>query len=412
MAFGFFVWLGRQYMAHELFYVFDRQSNSFRFLDFDNSYMCAKLAASPLRHAVYDPASQLSFFKQWLAPLQITTSPYCQVVPWYFVFAIPFGLFPLPVAYVIWNLLFCSFGIIGLRQLMRYLGRFDRKERIFLYVWLFAFFPAQAAIFDGQNSWFLLGLSALYCKFWLESRDTPCGIVLSFVTVKPQYFLYLLIPAIAQRRWRILAVALFSCLVFLVISGLVIGFDNIVNYPKVLTRIESGDLAVYPRHMVSIRGPVSILLGQNLGFQIGTGIFFLSMILLFFMWLRTPKTAVLPAFAATIMGMVVFSPHTHPYDLTFMALPFVLIAPSLKNKDILRSLPGYHRLCISIFVFLPILIYFPLVGLFSFAPKDSVAHGEPLAWTFSLINLLLLFLIIGQWQSAKKQPGSEQGSEL
>jgi len=61
-------------------------------------------------------------------------------------------------------------------------------------------------------------------------------------------------------------------------------------------------------------------------------------------------------------------------------------------------------MCIGIFVFLPVLIFLPMMGLELFAPKDSLEHGKLYAWSFNAINLLLLFLTLQLWQSAQREP--------
>jgi len=316
-AISFFSWFWKRYAAHELLFVFDKQENRLLFLDFTNHYMGGKLAVSPLRHSIYDPTVQLNFYRQLLAPQHVDVSQYCQVTPWFFLYMVPFGLFPIEISYLIWNVLWCTFGLICLDQLVRYLGMKDVKERIFLCAWLFGFYPAQDTIIGGQNSWMLLGLLALYCRFWFESRDIACGVSLGLSLIRPQYFLFLLIPAIAQRRWRIVAASFSTCFILLFMSGLVFGFDTVINYPKLVAAVDSADWAVIPWRMVSIRGPLTILLEQKLAFQISSAIALLALVAFFFMWTKTKtsKAALLPAFAATIVGMLVFSPHTHVHDL-------------------------------------------------------------------------------------------------
>jgi hypothetical protein len=236
---------------------------------------------------------------------------------------------------------------------------------------------------------------ALFCRFFLDSRDTACGIMLALLALKPQYLPFLLLPIIAQRRWQALFAFAASLIGLSLAAAAYFGLPTVLGYPAVLANMESFRVDVYPAWMVSLRGPLSMFLDHKLALEMSLIVSLMALAVLFLIWRKAKGQAISVTVALTVVAMLVFSPHTHSYDLTLLAVPAALSVPQLTRWQWGQSKD--YKLCDLLFLAMPI-IGFILFGLTAVAAKMGIR-----SLIFFAINVLLLVTCYRNWKQAQVQ---------
>lgn len=335
----------------------DLDNRKYDVTDFFQYYQASQLAVSELSHQVYDPVVQREWFNKLIAPLHSDKIFYNQQPPYFYPLLIPLSFLPANFAYTTWCVLQTALGLTAVWLVGRQGVLNERQRKIFL-LGVLASFPAYICLWHGNTSFWLLGFLGLYVHFLYRKKDFFAGVMLSLSTIKPQYAFVMSIPIFGMWRWKALIAAILTEVTLLVLAVVVIGWQNVIGYPAIVTNAESNPLfiGVKPQVMASIRGIFAQFLTIKESLQATTAIMFISLIPLLILWIKTAKAnssnRLRWAWALTIMLAVLVSPHTHVFDCVLIALAAVLTMPTLSLID-LKQLPTWQRIWCGILILFP-----------------------------------------------------------
>lgn len=172
--------------------------------DFVHFYAAGAMAQSADRLAVYDPAVQLKWLNYLVAPVHCHTVFYMQYVPFIFPALIPLSKLSMLAAYWMWVLVSLALGAIALYVVLHDVRKVSGQYIPFIILLIISSMPSYITLYLGQTTWLMLSFFALYFVNWLKKRDFVAGLCLALASVKPQYALFLAMPALASRRWHLL----------------------------------------------------------------------------------------------------------------------------------------------------------------------------------------------------------------
>jgi hypothetical protein len=381
---------------------------SFSFIDYVAFYSAGKIVLSDTRAQIYQFATQLAAYNKTLteslgAKISVDHIPLGQSVPWFFAMVAPFSLMPILFSYIAWCLTGLALSGFWLWKILKQNGYTTLFSVVFL-LGVAGSFPYEHLMDDGQNSAFILAALAFMLYSWFRGGDVACGIGLALMSIKPQYAVFLVIPAIAMRRWRVLVSAAASGAVLLIASALIFSVKTLVDYPALLHQTEKTDPAVFPTWMVSIRGPLSILMDLDLALNISTITFALAFLALLGFWLRFvakgSQTKIRIAIAITLLVCMLTSPHTHIYDLVIFAAA-VAVVP-MKSFFETTGLPAAAVVWSRVMVLYPLISF--CIYLLTEIPAFIPFGHEILGVGFFILNCSLLAILIWYYRSVHLMP--------
>jgi hypothetical protein len=360
-------------------------------MDFFQYVQVAQLALQG-SHDVYNPDVQLAWHNNLIKPLKWENDKvfYNQQPPSSYFLLIPLAFAPnYGVGYCLWGVLQSMAGLAAMYFLSSF-GKLKGRDRKIFLLAVFCSFPAFNCLWQGNTSFWLLSCLGFYAYFLLKGRDLVGGLFLALSTFKPQYTLMLSIPSLISGRWKLIAAAAVTELLLLAAGGMIIGFENVFNYPHVIANAESNPrfIGVRPEAMVSLRGILSHLgMGIHDSLSLSSTLMILSLVPVGIFWrLVNGKIATASlelkcwALAMTLVVALTLSPHSHVFDCVLLAFPAVLTLPTLSLVDALKIKERSLRCWSVIFIVYPILSWI-------------LDYSMPLMTSpmfFFLINLILL----------------------
>lgn len=388
--------------------------NSFSFIDYVAFYSAGKIVLSDARSQIYQFATQLAAYNKTLteslgAKISVDHIPLGQSVPWFFAMLAPFSTMPILVSYIVWCVAGLSLSGFWLWKILKQNGYTTLFSVLFL-LGVAGSYPYEHLMDDGQNSAFILAAAAFMLYSWFRGSDVACGVGLALMSIKPQYAVFLTIPVIAMRRWKVLTSAAVSGALLVALSALIFGVKTLMDYPALLHQTEKTDPAVFPTWMVSIRGPLSILMDLDLALNISTIVFAITFLAMLVFWLKfvakeskESQTKIRIAIAMTLMMCILSSPHTHIYDLVIFAAA-VAVVP-------MRSFFETAGLPTAAIVWSRIVVLYPLISfciyLLTEIPAFIPFGHEILGVGFFILNCCLMGILVWYYRSAHLMPSME-----
>ncbi len=378
--------------------------SSFSFIDYVAFYSAGKIVLSGARDHIYEFATQLAAYNKTVTEslginANVDHIPLGQSVPWFFAMLAPFSLLPLLYSYIAWSLAGIGLSGLSLWKLLKQNGYSTLFSALFL-LCVAGSYPYEWLINDGQNSAFVLAALALMLYSWFRGNDTAAGIALALMSIKPQYALFMAIPAIAMRRWRVLTSAGTCAAVLILLSAVIFGVKTLVDYPALLHQTEKTDPAVFPTWMVSIRGPLSILMDLDLALSISTIFYAVAFLALLVFWLRFAargqQTKIRIAIGITLMSCLLTSPHTHIYDLVVFAAVVAIIP--MRSFFETTGMPSAFVVWSRVMALYPLLSF--CIYLLTEVPVFMKFGGEIVGAGFFVINCCLFALLVWLYRSA------------
>lgn len=368
--------------------VYSMEKGIFTHIDFLTFYMASKIVMSPEdRHNLYDPVVQLKYYNEIISPAKITKTGYVQNPPYFFFLIAPVGLLPLRESYLLWNASSIMFGIAGLCLLSRASVVRTKLEYVVFALGAVTCFPSCDSIFDGQFTWWLVGLMSIL--FWaiIKRRDLIASLLLSIMSIKPHFALVMALPALIDKRWRLMGQTAAFVLILIALSGIFIGWDNLIRWPQFLMYSETTDnyAMVFPERMVSLRGPASLFLANKPAFSLSSLAFAAGLLLSLWCWW---KALVKKEFksqwcvAVTILCLLNFCPHMHIYDCVLLAIPAMLTLPAVLPSKLagIKKFPFAYKLWCWLMISYPpaslcMMVVPPMIAtLFSSAIPASICE--------------------------------------
>jgi len=319
-----------------------------------------------------------------------------------------FAHLPMDYAFISWLTLGISSAAIGLFCLLR-LRPFSIYFCLSVELAIASSYPVVLGVAMGQFCFVLLALVCTFTYAFLKNQDILAGLALAGLSIKPHYALFLIVPPLAQKRWKILGVAASSFLILTLWSACVLGANNVLSYPAIVLSADSNPdyIGVRPEKMVSVRNVTLHLLPRSLQLPVSLLAMVAALIYCYSIWHRAKSVdddkhrMFFWLMAATCLLTLTFSPHSHVYDLLLLA-PLALTLERTSLTDALTQGSTAQRIWSALVMLYPLIIWSIMcVGL--------LTHGQPFLMIFAL-NLLLLLLVALKLQLPNQKTAFVRGT--
>lgn len=352
--------------------------------DFVQFYTAGKLVSSGQGQLIYD-AEAIS--KNMPVPLAQDTRIFVLFMPFFISFVAPITLLSLHASFIFWILL--SLASLTAASILILKGRrhFGAQMVATIVFCILASQPAWFTLFTGHACFFQYLFIAVFFWALFSKKDLPAALALALTSFKPQFALPLLVPALAQRRFKLLALAGAFELFLIILSILTLGPQTTFSGPLSVLQWEHGQTDVIPR-MISLRAVLDTVVPHNATAALTWTLFALWLAFTYRVWRRADDAELTSAAAAiTISGALLFSPHAHLYDAVLMGLAACFVWPRHGFGDFHRS-SGFLRLCLW-----SLLAAYPLVSWYFFTSIGTGPNvlGYPFAgWDMAILVVMLL----------------------
>lgn len=361
------------------------------FADFLRFWLAGKMILTDDRFRIYDINVQTQWLSRYIAPAHYDKQIFLQSVPFMFAMFTPLAGLNFAAAFLLW----ISIGMLAagaslyvlLRQYRHWTGL---SSGIFLFA-ILSSLPTWRTIMVGQMGFYFIACIVGYWLAFKDAKHTVAGICLALTTVKPQYSVFLLIPALMQNRKKLLLSFVVAETVLVLLGIATVGWQNVINYPSILWHLESAavsDPVLMPENMLCFRGPLTVLLGAQMGAKCASvialaGLGWIAMIWRRFDCLGQEKFPWLVSL--TMLILMIFSPHFHYYDELLLAIAAALTLPGVSLNKVLGEKSSLVKIWSLIIIMLPALSWSLM--------DDSLG---PLRYHLvGLINVILLLLACG-----------------
>ena len=318
--------------------VWAQHNSVFEHLDFVSFYACGMMILKGQAKDIYDIGAQLAAYNAVISPASVPYTNFLQHVPYVFVFLPLLALLPLRTAYLAWSAFSALCALVG-TYTFRKLNNAGKLDTLLLGLIMLSSLPGNFCLLDGQLSWFYFALLSVYCLSFLKNHHTICGISLALLSIKPQYFLFLLVPQIVLKQKKTLLVTACTIAALIALACVFVGWENVLRYPQVLWHGESTEHFALerPKTMISVRSVMSILF-PNKTALIGCFLFeLLGLGLTIFAWKKarsntsnqtSDSTYKRDCLIFTLLITLVVSAHFYLYEGVLLAAPLLLALPS------------------------------------------------------------------------------------
>ena len=273
--------------------------------DFQQFYLAGRLIADGKSDALYDVA-QFQALQQSLLPVDAQNIPYVPLYPPMIALVVtPLAKLPYSVALFLWWG-FCTACYVGSCWLLA--RRTPRRYRLAAILAMCGFFPFFVALRAGQLTPILL----LFAVVGLRYRS---GLALSLLAWKPQFGCGIFLYFALRRRWRVCLEMVAGVLLQFALVSLILGPQVLFEYVT-FARIyaQHSDIYTFPAGWVHS-------LGGMAGMLVHLPVLFVVSGLL----VVTPKCKWKVESALAVCFMLLATPHLLLYDLTFLAIPAVML---------------------------------------------------------------------------------------
>lgn len=315
------------------------KGRGFSLADYALFYQSGKMCGGKLRQQIYDPASQLIVLNQVTYPVTFLVVPFNQNTPLFFVLMTPWALMPPRLSFSIWHLCSVAAGLAALSFFCKAAAKFSRVDCWLICLAAISSGASMMVLRQGQTSWYLFGLVALFYVAYKRRQDWVAGLFLALASIKPQYMpLFLLFVAIDKRGKVLISFFLFEVLLN-VLAGLVVGWDTIISYPRVVMGAESSGhtVGLDPEMMMGLRGFLTPWLPQKVAMSIILGVQAVICLTAIAFAKHIRAIPLNWRFSIMLVVALVISPHTHLHDMVLLAIPAILTLGSLSFFSAWRS---------------------------------------------------------------------------
>lgn len=381
--------------------------------DFVGYYEAAKLGAAGAN--LYDFNTQLAALNQIVAPVHSEIAWAIPYPPTFYLLAAPLSMLSLTDAYVFWKFVSVPIGMLGASVLLWSQKRFDKIDRLAILVALIANTPALLAIRAGQFSFVALSLVSLYCWSFLEKRQILAGLCLGFLgVVKPHYAIFLAIPVLTMRRWKVLASAIPVAAAVGIATVAKFGAHILPDYVHYLSEVytSANYTGISPAEQVNFRALIMYdllhLPTSNIVVAFGTVSLLAGVALAVWLCLKSAKHSQNPDLAGWVMSLLIvlslfFGPHVHIHDCLMLAVAAILTIPSVSPSQVFKEKNLAYRVwCMT-------LLLYPLVSFISFNLSifGSAIRTYPILAQNLILTVSGIAYIVGQWKNQRQAKAAE-----
>ena len=313
--------------------------------DFVNVYNAGVLGRKGAAVNIYDANLQASLAEKVVAPVVPEIPFYLQAPPNFFVLCIPLSYFSPHIAWIVYCALGLALNLLAMGFLAwKYFN--DSFSRAFVLVSTFASFPTWIGVRLGNSSLYLLPPLVLFWWLLKQKRYFAAGLATGLLLVKVQYLPFIGLIGLSIGGLRYLAGAVASGLVVVGLTTAVLGWDNVIEWPRVILHAEGSSAysGVSADKMQNLRGMIAVLT-QHIDLPASrtaaSVMCLVSAIGLAWCW-RKPfrELAARSTFgfevcaALSTILMLIFSIHTHFQDYILMLIASLWIYVAAKRDDL------------------------------------------------------------------------------
>lgn len=378
------------------------QNSPAMFQDFVKYYSCGRVALSGKKKDAYEQEVQTQAIQEVLAPYVKTPLPEQYKFPTDYpppVYAVMSAVALLPLdmalfAFLLLSIISTSAGAYLLA------GKDWRKASIWI-LWIAVCVLSWRTLAMGQMTWLIMGMMAMFFYFFLTRRDVVCGLILSVVTLKIQYAVFLLVPVLICRRWKALVSWFVPLLLLFIVTYAFLGADFIAGYPQVIKRIEGSD--PYIKSMMCVRAMGSVFCPPDLLAVLTIASMIIGVVVCATAWMLAKDRSVKAqkwAAALTICVALLASPHTHSYDSLLLAVAALLTLPTLDPFVL------FHQQPLAMRIWSACLLTFPLTSwlLFKLPPGQVVLQAAAFFFFTLVLAVLAGFNLKRSLHEGSKEP--------
>lgn len=296
--------------------------------DFVNSYNAGVLARdcvmSNQATKVYDVQTQDVSARRLIAPVKPLAPFYFQYPPYMFGLMLPMAFVPMPVAWVLWNVLgmvALSFSILALSK------DFSKWERIASFVMFIGSYPMWLSVELGQPSLWVIPCLTAYLICLQVGKPFNAGVATALAAVKLQYAPMLGVVGVIRGRWKYLLGGIACMAALLLYTLILLGPENVMQYPRALLSGEtSGTVSGVNAHeMQNFRGMLALIFRDDARWiQItASGLMIATIGFVGWLWSRRPPADALCGVTVLLMLLSNVHAHTQDYVLSGVACIFL-----------------------------------------------------------------------------------------
>lgn len=372
-----------------------QQGNAYGFTDFVHFYLSGKITLSPSRELFYCWDVQKQFLENLTHCAISGADFYTPYLPIVFIMMAPYSLLPIDLSHLLFDFVNLSVGLSGCWVLIKHFQWTKSNMAKYVLLGTLASMPAWNTLMLGQITWLYVGLICFYIVALRQNKYIKAGFNLALTIIKPQYAVFLLIPALSLRRYYVFIAAAIWEIFFFAVCALVFGLKALLVYPFVLNQAESSASSVHAQLMYCLRPFIEIFFSQQIAYHyclILFGLGWLAVTSLGFYGLkkRNTENAFLWLTSLTVLASLLFSPHAHSHDALFLVLPALLTLPAnLANKQTITSI-----LWRWIFYLLPIISWLSFFLVFIHLPGNLLFTTCIIILTFCAYKQYCLEIVL------------------
>ena len=226
----------------------------------------------------------------------------------------PIALLPYTAAFFTWIAASLSIYIVGLYEIL--------PDSLLIVIALLPP-PVPKNLFIGQLAFLMAGLLALSMVF-MSRRPFLSGILMGFLTCKPQYVLFLPLALLLTRQWRVIAGAIVSGSILFLGTAWAFGPNAWILFLRASKELDFVNSLPPPFSVVYLNQTVLGLMhqtgaGMTAGWVVHLAVALLMTALVGQIWMRqAPQSLKAAAFS---IGVLIATPHMLAYDLTLLSVP-------------------------------------------------------------------------------------------
>ncbi len=327
---------------------------------------------SDLAH-LYDPVAQATIFGKLLHCRTTFVGPTIpdkaaifvpnEYTPQFCLLMFPARLLSLRQFILLCESLFLTLGVFSITIILKRYSCLSGGEIVCWWLITLCSHNLYNNIFIGQILFFVTSLMALFYGALLAKKNWAMAIILNLIAIiKPHYALLPLIMTLCTRRYKSLVFACAIGLSALALTGFMLGFGTLVDYPRHLADImedsAKGRYSFEPAGMANLIGPFIMLFGPKLGNELGFVVMIVGLVLLWKIWQRAYAVGeqIYPfAFAASLPLVLLTSPHALYHDIALLNVGWAVTIPTLLPAKIKLLDNGCHRYWCYLFLIYPVI---------------------------------------------------------
>jgi hypothetical protein len=290
--------------------------------DFPQFYAAAKLIwQSP--SALYDEASQLAIQKTIDSRIGDSLLPYTYP-PFTAMVLMPLGWLSFPVAFAAMALFNLVLFVFSLRLLISRL-QLTPEQSIWLILIGLCNFGVHSALLQGQASFVILTLMAMFAFSFQETHHIKAGLCTALMFFKPQLQLAPFIILFTCRRWLALAIASITVTALAAFSVILVGWAAIHQYLILLQTylVAERGYGSYPNAMHNLRALAQYAVPFSWSRYLWVALLLLVIAATFILNAQqrtSPKMSAVQWIGNFVAG-VLLAPHLYPHDLAILIIP-------------------------------------------------------------------------------------------